>query len=100
MSTNSISFKMNFKNSTYVRTMTFNDVSTSTLAGVKQKVKYINEELLNNGYAPATTEGQALAFGFIDPDVMNVDNPGAGGFLSSLSDVTITQTDVTKIPLF
>ena len=99
MSTNSISFKMNFKNSTYVRTMTFNDVSSSVLSGVKQKVKYINDELLENGN-PSTSAGRALAYGFIDPDVMNVDNPGAGGSFVSISDVTITQTDVTKIPLF
>ena len=99
MSTNSISFKMNFKNSNYVRTMTFDNVPSSVLPGVKSKVQAINT-LLGNGNPGGVEEGMILSYGFIDPDVMNPDNPGAGGNFASISDVTITQTEVTKIPLF
>ena len=92
---NSVSFKMEFSNSPNTKQITFGGVSSAALAGVKSKVQAIN-----NSLATSDTTGFLLSSIFVDPKIYDPDSPRAGGNLNKISDVTITQTETTKIPLF
>ena len=95
MSTNSVTIKMEFSNSPNTRSLTFENVAVDALPNVKSKVQAINTSLAN-----ADSAGMLLSAIFVDPKTYDAGSPRSGGNLTRISDATITQTDVTKIPLF
>ena len=94
---NTVSFKMAFTNSPNTKSLSFGGVSSAALASVKSKVQDINYKLAHKSGEPL---GNLMGLIFVDPETYNPLSPGNGGNLDKIFDVTITQTQVTKIPLF
>ena len=93
---NYITLKFAYENTDFTRTYQLSDVPTSALSSVKSKVQSINNTLASSS---ATTERMQLKANFV-ADSYDATHSYGTGHMAAISEVTIVQEDVTKIPLF
>ena len=95
MATNSVQLKFAYKNTDKTRTYTLDDVASSALPNVKSKVIAINNALAGEFSAKQVQ----LAINFV-ADEYDETTYNGDGHLTAISEATIIQKDVQKIPLF
>ena len=93
---NSITLKFAYVNTNFTRTYKLDNVATAALADVKTKVQSINADLSS----PSTPSlKKDLMVNFV-ADEYDLTSFTGTGHMQAISEVTIVQEDVTKIPLF
>lgn len=93
--TNSVQLKFAYKNTDKTRTYTLDNVATAALPNVKSKVVAINNTLAGE-FSVAKVR---LAINFVADEYDETTYDG-DGHMTGISEATIIQKEVEKIPLF
>ena len=94
---NSISLKFAYNNTDFTRTYKLDNVPTSALSTAKSKIASINS-ILDGTITGQSHMIQCLRGNFVANEYDNGLN--STGHMSKISEATIVQESVTKIPLF
>lgn len=102
---NSIKLKFAYEGTDFTRTYQLDDVATEALPNVKTKVQAVNAKLAAAKANPAADfYNTKLMLSFVSDDFVNhpssSDFPTATGYFTAITEATIVQESVTKIPLF
>lgn len=102
---NSIKLKFAYEGTDFTRVYQLDDVATEALPNVKTKVQAINSKLAAAKASPGTSyHDTRLMLSFVSDDYVNhpssSDFPTATGYFTAITEATIVQESVTKIPLF
>ena len=102
---NSIKLKFAYQGTNFTRTYQLDDVATAALPNVKSKIQAINTKLASARANPASDfYNTKLMLSFVSDDYVNSGSseafPSATGYFKEITEATIIQENITKIPLF